>query len=63
MSDPIVELATGLTPTVAVKLASSLEIDGSLTKALSTLADDSPLTGPLRESYGLLGAAPLASVL
>lgn len=63
MSDPIYELGAGLTPAVSVKLASSLEIDGSLTKALSTLADESPLRVPLKESYGLLGAAPLASVL
>lgn len=63
MSDPIVELAAALTPTVAVKLASSLEIDGSITKALSALSDDSPLRAPLKESHGLLGAESLSSVL
>lgn len=63
MSDPIVELAAALTPAVAVKLASSLEIDGSITKALSALADDSPVRDPLKECHNMLGPKHLASVL
>jgi phosphatidylserine/phosphatidylglycerophosphate/cardiolipin synthase-like enzyme len=63
MSNPIVELASAITPAVAVKLASSLEIDGSITKALSALPDDSLMRELLKASHTILGADGLASVL
>jgi len=63
MADPIVELAGSITPAVARKVASSLEIDGSLTKALALLPTGSEVGKRLAECHGLLGSTMLASVL
>ncbi|GAB3796028.1 hypothetical protein GCM10028798_05600 [Humibacter antri] len=56
-------LAACVTAPVAVALASSLEIDGSLTQALSVLGADHPARDAFRSGFELLGAASLAAVL
>jgi phosphatidylserine/phosphatidylglycerophosphate/cardiolipin synthase-like enzyme len=63
MADPVVALAASLTPATAKKLASSLEIDGKLSKALAQLPDDSASRDLLAVCHDLLGAKALASVL
>lgn len=63
MPDPFVELGRLLPPAVALKVASSLEIDGRLTKALDKLPASSPAADPLKVGFQAVGAAALASVL
>jgi len=63
MADPIVELGRLLAPTDALKVASSLEIDGRLTKALEKLPPGSPAANPLKGGFEMVGGAVLAAVL
>lgn len=63
MTDPIIELAAALSPATAVKIASSLEIDGSLLKAIQKLPEGSTLMTPLAACHAELGPDPLASML
>lgn len=63
MNDPVVELAGLLSPAMAVKIASSLEIDGSLSKALAKLPEGSAADAALSASHVALGGRPLAAVL
>ncbi|MFE6735988.1 DISARM system phospholipase D-like protein DrmC [Microbacterium sp. NPDC057650] len=63
MAEPLVELASTLTPATALKVASSLEIDGRLSKALDKLPEDSPAAAPLKEGYKEVGSTTLAAIL
>lgn len=63
MADPFVELGRLLPPAAALKVASSLEIDGRLTKALDKLPPGSPAANPLRGGFEVAGGAVLAAVL
>jgi phosphatidylserine/phosphatidylglycerophosphate/cardiolipin synthase-like enzyme len=63
MSNPIVTLATTLSPAQAVRVASSLEIDGSLIQARTTLRGDSEAEAALDAAFHQLGDEALASVL
>lgn len=63
MADPFLELGRLLPPATALKVASSLEIDGRLTKALEKLPSGSLAAGPLKIGFQVIGAAALASVL
>lgn len=63
MADPFVELGRLLPPAAALKVASSLEIDGRLTKALDKLPPGSPAADPLKGSFDMVGGAVLATVL
>ena len=63
MAEPFVELASMLAPATALKVASSLEIDGRLSKALEKLPPDSPAATPLKDGYRAVGSSVLASVL
>lgn len=62
MSEAIEELARAVSPSLALKLASSLEIDGSLAKAAAKLTY-APSSRLLAECFAALGAANLAAVL
>lgn len=63
MAGPFVDLASTLKPSTALKLASSLEIDGRLGKALESLPHGSPAIEPLKRAYEILGATTLVEVL
>ncbi len=63
MSDPFVDLASRLKPALASKLASSLEIDGRLSKALEQLPLDAPERDALEAASELVGAPALAGIL
>lgn len=63
MSAPFVELATALSPAVALKVASSLEIDGRLSKAMEKLPSNSPAAAALSEAHQAVGGALLAAML
>ncbi|MGS0561824.1 DISARM system phospholipase D-like protein DrmC [Microbacterium aurugineum] len=62
MAEALEKLAMAISPSLALKLASSLEIDGSLAKASATLAVG-PSQALLAECFTALGAANLAAVL
>ncbi|SEJ51482.1 DISARM system phospholipase D-like protein DrmC [Demequina mangrovi] len=63
MADPFVELASALSPALALKIASGLEIDGRLSKALDKLPADSPARPALRAAHEAVGGPVLAGVL
>ncbi|MFS0853290.1 DISARM system phospholipase D-like protein DrmC [Microbacterium sp. 179-I 3D4 NHS] len=63
MAGPFVDLASMLKPSTALKLASSLDIDGRLDKALEIIPHGSPASEPLKRGYETLGAATLSHVL
>ncbi|GAA0413584.1 DISARM system phospholipase D-like protein DrmC [Leifsonia naganoensis] len=64
MGDSIEELARAVSPSLAVKLASSLEIDGNLMKASAKLVGpDAATAALLKECFSALGADVLAAVL
>ncbi len=63
MAEPFVELATKLTPATALKVASSLEIDGRLSKALDKLPSGSLAVVPLKDGYAAVGSSALAAIL
>lgn len=63
MTDTFVELGRLLPPAAALKVASSLEIDGRLTKALEKLPEGSPAADALKDCFVVVGGAVLASVL
>lgn len=63
MADPIVDLAAALSPAMALKVASSLEIDGKLDRALAKMPAGSPGVGALTACHASLGPVVLASVL
>ena len=63
MPQPFVELAAALTPAAALKVASSLEIDGRLSKALEKLPHGSRATTLLKAAYQAVGGDVLAAVL
>jgi phosphatidylserine/phosphatidylglycerophosphate/cardiolipin synthase-like enzyme len=63
VADALELLAVSISPSQAVKIASSLEIDGSLPKALTKLPEDSPARTHLSACFLRLGAEALASVL
>lgn len=63
MAEPFLELAATLTPATALKVASSLEIDGRLSKALDKLPHGSPAATPLKEGHEAVGGTVLAGVL
>lgn len=63
MTDPIVALAGTLSPAQAVRVASSLEIDGSLLQATVTMGGDDAMDVNLAAAFGLVGDEALASVL
>lgn len=63
MAHSFFALASSLSSATALKVASSLEIDGRLSKALDKLPAGSPATGPLNAAYEAVGAAVLADVL
>lgn len=63
MADPFVQLAAGLQPALASKLAASLEIDGRLGKALEKLTADPELREALGAAHATVGPVALASVL
>lgn len=62
MTEAIEKLARAVSPSLALKLASSLEIDGSLAKA-SAKVPDAATKALLAECFGALGASHLAGVL
>lgn len=62
MSEAIEKLAKTVSPSLAVKVASSLEIDGSLPKATAKLPNETSRV-LLGECFALLGASHLAAVL
>lgn len=62
MAEAIEKLARAVSPSLALKLASSLEIDGSLAKASMKLADV-PTRDLLAECFAALGTANLAAML
>lgn len=63
MADAVVELAETVPAALALKLASSLAIDGKLSKALALLPENSPAATQLMDCHKLLGAGVLVSVL
>lgn len=63
MADPFVELGQLLAPADALKVASSLEIDGRLLKALEKLPPGSPAAAPLKGGFDTVGGVVLAAVL
>ncbi|WP_084039577.1 DISARM system phospholipase D-like protein DrmC [Demequina sp. NBRC 110053] len=63
MADPFVELASALSPALAVRIASGLEIDGRLSKAAAKLAADSPAVPALGAAFETVGAVALAGIL
>ncbi|TXK19767.1 DISARM system phospholipase D-like protein DrmC [Homoserinibacter sp. GY 40078] len=63
MSDALEKLAVTISPSQAVKIASSLDIDGSLPKALAKLPDDSPARAHLAACHADLGPETLTSLL
>lgn len=63
MAEPFVELAALLAPATALKVASSLEIDGRLSKALEKLPQGSPAATPLKDCHQAVGGTLLAAVL
>ena len=63
MADAIVELAASVPAALALKLASSLAIDGKLPKALALLPEGSPAASRLTRCHEILGPGVLASVL
>lgn len=63
MTGTFVELASALSPATALKLASSLEIDGRLSKALDKLPQEPAAATLLKDAYDAVGGAVLASVL
>jgi phosphatidylserine/phosphatidylglycerophosphate/cardiolipin synthase-like enzyme len=62
MSEAIEELAMHVSPSLALKIASSLEIDGSRTKAADKMPDEASKK-LLDECFDTLGAPTLAAVL
>jgi len=62
MTDPFVELAS-LSPATALKVASSLEIDGRLSKALDKVPSDSPTAAALIAGFKAVGGPTLADIL
>ncbi|HCS59922.1 MAG TPA: hypothetical protein DIW46_00775 [Microbacterium sp.] len=62
MADALETLARTVSSSLALKLASSLEIDGSLMKASAKLAD-APSRALFAECFAVLGATNLAAVL
>ncbi|MDN4477303.1 DISARM system phospholipase D-like protein DrmC [Demequina sp. SYSU T00039] len=63
MADPFVELASALSPALAVKIASGLEIDGRLSKAAAKLPSDSPAVSALGAAFEAVGPVALAGIL
>ncbi|MGO2151646.1 MAG: DISARM system phospholipase D-like protein DrmC [Microbacterium gubbeenense] len=63
MGTPFVELGSLLTPATALKVASSLEIDGRLSRALSQLSPGSPEAEALKNACEAVGSAVLADIL
>lgn len=63
MAEPFVELASLMTPATALKVASSLEIDGRLSKALGKLPHGSAAVTPLEDCHKAVGGTVLAAVL
>lgn len=63
MAEPFVELASVMTPATALKVASSLEIDGRLSKALEKLPQRSSAATPLKVCHKAVGSTVLAAVL
>lgn len=63
MADPFIELGRLLPAAAALKVASSLEIDGRLTKALDKLPPGSPAADHLKGGFDMVGGAMLAAVL
>lgn len=63
MGEPFVELASVMTPATALKLASSLEIDGRLSKALEKLPQGSSAATSLKSCHKAVGGAVLAAIL
>ena len=63
MAEPFVELASMLAPATALKVASSLEIDGRLSKALDKLPQGSPAVALLKEGHKAVGGTVFAAVL
>lgn len=62
MAGAIEKLAMAISPSLALKLASSLEIDGNLAKASAKLSSG-PSQSLLAECFAALGGANLAAVL
>lgn len=62
MAEAIEKLARAISPSLALKLASSLEIDGSLAKASAKLPTGLSQAA-LAECFAVLGAANLAAML
>lgn len=63
MTDPFVVLATRLSAAQLLRMASNLEIDGSLLKARAAAGGDSEAEAALTAAFGVLGDEGLASVL
>lgn len=63
MADSFIELASTMTPASALKVASSLEIDGRLSRALEKVPPGSPAITPLADCYEAVGGTLLAAVL
>lgn len=63
MADPFSELGRLLAPADALKVASSLEIDGRILKALEKLPPGSPAADPLKGGFDTVGGVVLAAVL
>lgn len=63
MADPFVALASALSPALALKIASGLDIDGRLSKAVDKLPVASPARGALRAAHEAVGTAALVGVL
>ena len=63
MADPFVELASALSPALALKIASGLEIDGRLSKALDKLPADSLAVAALGDAFKAVGPVALSGIL
>ncbi|MCR2817314.1 DISARM system phospholipase D-like protein DrmC [Microbacterium sp. zg.Y1090] len=63
MADPFVALASTLSPAMALRVASSLDIDGRLSRALEKVPPSSAAAAPLEAAYKVVGGAALAAVL
>lgn len=63
MTEPFVELASSLSPATALKVASSLEIDGRLAKALDKVPSGSPAVAALTAGFTAVGGPALADIL
>lgn len=63
MAAPFVEIASMLTPGTTLKVASSLEIDGRLSKALDQVPHGSPAVEALKQAFETVGGGVLAEVL